>query len=203
VAQIYLDLLNRAADAGGLATLSNALAQGATRNQVVLAIEGSTEYRMNVVERLYNQFLHRTADATGLGLAVQYLNTGGTAEQLAAVIAGSPEYLQSQGGGTNDGFLSALYQSALGRAIDPSGQAGFSEALASGLSRIQVAAAIFSSTEYRQNLVQSYYQAFLLRPADPGGLGAFVGALQGGVSDEEVIAAIVGSEEYLKRLQAS
>src|SRR5207253_9455104 len=106
-----------------------------------------------------------------------------------AAVAGSPEYFQIRGGGTNDGFLSALYQDALGRAIDASGQASFTRLLASGMTRTQAAAVIFSSTEYRQRLVQGYYESFLQRPADAGGLNSFVGALQAGSTDEEVIAS--------------
>ena len=96
--------------------------------------------------------------------------------------------------------MNALYEAALGRAIDPSGEAEFIQALVAGMSPVQVAATIFSSSEHRQNLVQSYYQTFLRRPAHPGGLATFIGALRG-VSGEEVIAAIVGSQEYFQRAQ--
>ena len=136
MAQVYLDLLNRAADPGGLGTFTNALNQGTTRNQVVLAIGGSTENRTGLVESFYSQFLHRAAEPTGLMRAVQFLGTGGD---------------------------------ALGRAIGPNGEAEFTRALAAGVSRVQVAAAIFSSTAYQQKLVASYYQRFLRRPADPQG----------------------------------
>jgi uncharacterized protein GlcG (DUF336 family) len=53
-----------------------------------------------------------------------------------------------------------------------------------------------ASTEYRQELVQSFYQQFLHRTADPNGLSVFVGALQFGDRDERVIAALIGSDEY-------
>src|SRR5207237_331630 len=144
--------------------------------------------------------LHRVADLSGLNASVQALSTGGTDEQVQVAITGSPEYFQTRGGGTNDGFLKALYQDALGRAIDSSGQATFGQDLAAGMSRYQVAAAIFNSTEYRQRLVMGYYQTFLRRAADTGGLNTFVGAIQSGVKDEDVIATIVGSPEYFQRL---
>jgi len=107
------------------------------------------------------------------------LGTGGTNEQLQAVITGSPEYFQKSGA-TNDGCLNALYEDALGRAIDPSGEAEFIQALVAGMSPVQVAATIFSSSEHR--------------------LATFIGDLRG-VSGEEVIAAIVGSQEYFQRAQ--
>jgi hypothetical protein len=123
------------------------------------------------------------------------LGTGGTNEQLQSAITGSPEYFQKSGA-TNDGFLNALYEDTLGRAIDPSGEAEFTQALVAGMSRVQVAAAIFSTTEHQQKLVESYYQSFLRRPADPVGVAAWVNALQSGSSDAQVLAEIVGSEEY-------
>jgi hypothetical protein len=197
VAQAYRDLLNRAVDPSGLATFTNALSQGMTPNQVVLTIEGSTEYRTNLVESFYSQFLGRAADLTGLIGAVQFLGAGGTNEQLLSAITGSQEYFQKTGA-TNDGFLNALYEDALGRAIDPSGEAEFTYALAAGMSRVQVAATIFSSTEYQQKLVESYYQRFLRRPGDPAAV-AWVKSLQSGSSDAQVLAGFVGSEEYLRR----
>src|SRR5262249_21181857 len=115
------------------------------------------------------------------------------------IIAGSPEYLQ-RGGGSTDGFLSTLYQDVLKRGIDDSGRMAFSKALAAGATREQIATAILSSLEYRQNLVQGYYKQFLRRDADQGGKAAFVDGLQNGARDEEVIAPIVGSDEYKGRV---
>src|SRR5207244_7836553 len=118
VAQVYLDVLHRMADQGGAATFTNALDQGASRTQVAQDITRSLEYRIDVVENLYSRLLHRAVDLSGLIVAVQFLEGGGTDEQLAATIAGSVEYFQNRAGGTNDGFLQALYQDGLGRAID-------------------------------------------------------------------------------------
>jgi hypothetical protein len=167
---------------------------------VIHALLTSPEYRANEVESLYRQYLHRDADANGLAGFSQFLANGGTVEQAAAILAGSAEYYQVRGGGTDAGFLAALYQDSLGRAADGPGQAAFQAALASGWSRSQVAAALLASTEYREQLVQGDYQRLLLRPADSSGLAAFLGALQGGARDEDVIAAIAGSAEYWSAL---
>jgi uncharacterized delta-60 repeat protein len=200
VAQVYIDLLLRPAEPAGLAFWTGLLDQGTSRTDVVRQIETSIEYRRKLVQQLYQQFLHRAADPFGLTAFTTLLANGTTVEQVESDLAGSPEYFQNQGSGTNNGFLAALYQDALNRPIDPTGQAAFSQALTAGASRGDVAAAIFSSPEYRQDLVQGYYQRFLRRPADPTGLGLFTDALRLGVRDEEVIAAIVGSPEYFSRL---
>jgi uncharacterized protein (TIGR03118 family) len=201
VAQAYLDLLQRPADSAALANWTAMLSQGASRTAVATAILSSAEYRMVVVQQIYTSLLHRPADASGLSTFTNFLAGGGTVEQVEAVITGSTEYLQSRGGGTTDGFLTALYQDALNRAVDTSGRSSFDQALANGLSRAQVATIIFSSTEYQQDLVQSYYQRFLRRAADSGGLAGFTAALQQGARDQQIIAIIVGSDEYTARLQ--
>src|SRR5262249_25839150 len=117
-------------------------------------------------------------------------------EQVEAILAGSPEYFQVRAGGSTDGFLNALYQDALQRAVDASGRAAFSQQLSSGVSRTQVALTILTSAEYRQDLVQSFYQQFLHRSADPVGLGIFTSAFQAGARDEQVVAVILASPEY-------
>jgi uncharacterized protein (TIGR03118 family) len=196
VAQVYQDLLHRGVDPTGLSAFTALLGQGMSRSQVVFDIESSMEFRTDQVQALYQQYLHRAADPMGLAAFTNLLASGGTVEQVAALIAGSPEFFQRQGGGTNAGFLSALYQDALHRMIDPAGQAAFSSALAHGTSPGQVAAAIFASPEFLQDTVKSFYQSLLHRAADPAGLSAFVNALEHGATDQQVLAAIAGSDEF-------
>jgi uncharacterized protein (TIGR03118 family) len=200
VAQTYLDVLQRPADPVGLGFWTGMLAQGNSRAQVVQGIEGSLEYRSKVVQNLYSTYLKRRVDPAGLNAFTNFLAAGGTVEQVEEMLTASPEYFQSRGGGTNDGFLTALYQDALQRPVDSTGQNVFGQLLNNGGTRAQVATAIFTSDEFRQDLVQSFYQRFLRRAADSGGLNTFVSLLRQGMRDEQVLAAIVGSEEYLGRL---
>jgi hypothetical protein len=199
VAQVYLDLLQRPADAGGLTSWTTLLNQGMTPTAVVGAIESSVEYRADLVQAMYMQYLHRNADSGGLAGFVTFLGSGGTAEQVESIMAGSTEYFQTRGGGNIGGFLTALYQDALNRAPDSGGQASFSQQLASGVSRTTVAAAIVKSDECHRDLVQSYYQTYLRRTADAGGLSTFATLLNQGTRDQDVIGFIVGSSEYVAR----
>jgi uncharacterized protein (TIGR03118 family) len=201
VAQVYLDLLQRPADAGGLANWTTMLSQGLSRTQVAAGIESSPEYRAAVVQQLYTSLLHRMADASGLATFSNFLANGGRVEQAQTIIVSSAEYLQTRGGRTNDGFVTALYQDAFNRAVDASGRSTFDQALANGFTPAQVATIVFSSAEFQQDLVQSDYQRFLHRAADNGGLSNFTGALQHGARDEQISIAMVGSAEYFARLQ--
>jgi titin len=204
VLQLYQDLLGRDADAAGLASWSGQLDSGAmTRTQVATAIAGSMEYRSDEVQALYQHYLHRPADAGGLATFVGFLDSGGTVEQVAAIIVGSPEYYAVRGGNTTTGFLTALYQDALNRLPDAAGAAVFTQALGQGLSRGQVAAAVFTSAEYRQDLVQADYLTWLNRPADPSGLNGFMAGLAGGLRDEMLTATLLGSDEFFSRLGSS
>jgi uncharacterized delta-60 repeat protein len=198
VAQIYQELLHRSVDAAGLAHWADMLGQGALRDQVVLAIETSTEYRTHLVDSLYTSLLGRPADSDGLHAFVSLLDSGATAESVKAAILGSPEYLR-RAGGTNLIFLSTVYHDVLGREVDPRGATAFMAELANGVSREEVAKEVLTSKEAERDLVQSYYQQALHRNADEAGLDAFVKAMQQDARDEAIRAAICGSKEYFER----
>src|SRR5262249_10589435 len=130
VIRVYRDLLLRAPDSSGLAFFTGLLDQGtATRTQVAQAIENSQEYQTLEVSNLYQGVLRRAADPSGLNTWVHYLAQGGTAEQLRALLLGSDEYFSRFGGGSNSGYLAALYQDALQRSLDATGAAGWGGAL--------------------------------------------------------------------------
>ncbi|HLJ94538.1 MAG TPA: Ig-like domain repeat protein, partial [Gemmataceae bacterium] len=198
VAHLYQDLLQRPPDTIGFAYYTSQLDQGAfSRAQVAAAFLNSQEYRTLQVQNIYHTLLGRDVDTSGLKTALQFLVNGGTIEQLKAIISGSAEYLQVRGGGTLGGFLNALFQDAFNRPIDTSGQATYTQALGHGMSRIQVAQAIYSSAEYQQDLVESFYMRYLHRVADSVGLTLSVASLSLGRTDEFIIQAIVSSAEYL------
>ena len=197
----------------------------ATRSQVAETIQSSAEGRTFQVENLYQTLLGRQADPVGLDLSMRFLGMGGSYFQLEATITSSQEYFQ-RAGGTNDGFLSMLYQNALSRAIDSVGQSLGSQALNNGASLMDVADVVFTSQEGLQDLVESDYNQFLHRTADPAGLSAATTALQQriqqqmqqmnltqqqaqqqngapapvGASVDDLVGVIVGSDEYFNRL---
>src|SRR5262249_25394990 len=159
--QAYQALLGRAVDSSGLNYWTQQLAEGASHEQVVRAITASAEYRSLIVQELYQTLLRRPADPSGLNGFVTLLANGGTVREVRAALAGSAEYFQGQGGGTNEGFLDALYRDALGRAPDPNGRAVFLQALAGGASRTDIAAAVFGSPEFQLVVVGNLYQRLL------------------------------------------
>jgi hypothetical protein len=200
VALVYQDLLGRAPEADGLAFWSGLLDKGATRQAVVLGIANSQEYRTDVVQELYQRYLKRDADLPGLTFWVGVLGSGATVEQVATGICGSSEYFQRFGGGSNDGFVGALYQDVLQRNPDPEGRLLADQALAAGYTTGQIAAVLFGSPEYQSALTRGFYERFLSRKADSDGLNYWMTQLQQGMRYEALVAGFVASDEFFNQV---
>jgi hypothetical protein len=194
---VYRSMFNRRIDPVGQAFMTNMRGQGLTNTQMVQELTGSQEFFTNEVEQAFQTFLHRSADPLGLGYFTSLLAQGATIEQVDAAILGSAEYNASL---SNGDFLTAVYRDVLGRSVDSLGQQYWSDLLAQGVSRTQVALQILQSTECRQDLVQTDFQALLGRSADSLGMSYFVGQLQSGKTQQDVIAGILGSTEYYQRV---
>ncbi len=203
VTQIYLDALERAADAAGLATWTARLDQGATRDQVTFEIQAAVEYRQLVVRKAYRKYLNRDADETGLNFFVTALGSGTIIEQVEATLTASDEYFQNRGNTTTTTFLDVLFRDALGRAIDDVTRASFQQLLNTGSTRRQITDMVFLSAEHQQVAVRAYFQQYLRRVSDPSGLDYFAGvALASGARQEQVVAGICGADEYLDNVQS-
>jgi hypothetical protein len=235
VAQVYLDVLHRSVEGGQLAlnppagspptwvSMLNDDTNPATRLSRALMVEeiqNSDEYLALVIQSQYQRLLHRAAsdDATHTsatevgGWLNQFKHTAGfTVTVLEADIMGSAEYFGQRGGLSNGGWLMAVYEDVLNRALDaPTPQSGaqyWSGRLVDptlGVDapsrRSAVALLILDSLESDQDVVEGLYQQFLHRSADSGGLNAFSYALQNGESPATAQAAIIGSDEYFERL---
>ncbi|HEV8061120.1 MAG TPA: DUF4214 domain-containing protein [Gemmataceae bacterium] len=201
VEQAYLDMLGRVADTNGLAAWSSLLDQGqATRAQVALAIEASSESHGLVIEALFVQILHRTVDPPTEEGLTNFLNSGGTAQQVALALLNSPEYLNDNGN-TASGFVTGLYRDLLHRSPD-TGDQYWLQAIDNGSSMAAVAAAFLGSAESDQDVIDGFFHRFLNRAGDSAGITYYVSLLQQGASWEEIEASIIGSAEYFARAQA-
>src|SRR5262249_21607160 len=183
VIKVYKDLLGRFPDPGGLAGWSSVLDQGVAPSQVVLQIENAPghEYYAKLVQSFYQLYLKRSegpSDGTSAAGFVNFLAAGGSVAQLRAMFTASPEYFSTRGGGTNSGFINALYLDAFGtpnRFPSDPGASAFKQALDNGtLTRAQVSADIFNSTEFHVDLlndmINGFYKQFLNRVRTPAQL---------------------------------
>lgn len=170
-----------------------------SRQQVAADVLASPEYLSDEVNSLYQRYLHRPADAGGRAFFVSLLEAGGTPDQVAAALAASQEFYASQGGGTDGGYLNALFEDALGRPVDAGALQFFEQALATGTTRQQVADAVLSSAEHLAEVVNGVYESLLNRAADHGGLGFWVTDLQSGATQNQIIEGIAASDEFFAK----
>ena len=169
VQQLYGTVLDRPADAGGLATYTAALAAGTSRADLAVTFALSGEHLAKLsgafaagifvpdenaadAARLYYGVLGRAPDQAGLAAGTKALAGGTSVAALAKTALGSSEYLAKSGGLDDAHFVDLLYQNALGRAADPGGLAAYVDALQHGASRADVAVAIVESGEAHAHL---------------------------------------------------
>ena len=202
----YRVFLNRAAEPAGLTNGSTQLNNGATPNSVGMAIANSTESQTDIVTNDYQSFLNRAPDSGGLASWLGQLQSGRTPDQVAAGILGSAEYFADHGS-TNQGFISALYQDVLGHTPDSGGNTAWLNALASGVSRTQVAFDFLTSPEAATDQVTSAdYSGILNRSPESGGLYSWVTALTGpspSLTNQQVTVDFIDSAENINRIDTA
>jgi hypothetical protein len=194
---VFLDLLHRLPDSGGLNYFVNQINMGVPHAQVVEAIQNNDEYRNVVVTELYARLLDRAPDPPGGHFFANLLAQGITVEQIEVSMIGSPEYYQTRAGSTPSGFISAAFNDLLGRAPESGAQTYFAGLLAGGASRYVVTQQIVGSQEAALYTVDQLFQKYLHRHADPGGKGYFGNLLaMGQIRDEQIAVKLIDTPEY-------
>ena len=207
---LYSDLLHRAPDGAGLVGWTTYLDGGATYLAMATNFTSSAEYRSDLANALYGggppspypDLLQRAPDAGSAGWA-SLLGSGATYQMVAAGIASSGEYYSRRGGGSDDGYVTALYSDFLHRAPEQAGLSGWKHALASGLSRYAAALAIVSGPEADQNLVASLYTLYLHRSGGASDIQGWANAMSRGMRIEQVIDLFVSGPEYVADTNAA
>jgi uncharacterized repeat protein (TIGR02543 family) len=199
--EVFVGLLHREIDQGSLDLYFPRFTAGLSRTDAALEVLHSLEYRTLLVQGYYMSFLHRSATPTELAFWLSMLGGGATDEQVAAGILGSTEYFSTRGGGTNAGFITALYQDLLGRAPTAAEQAAWDTLFGMGATREQVALQVLQSVEFRTRLIQGWFQAYLGRAPTAVELNFYLGRFAAGATDEEIQAAILGSDEFFGKVE--
>jgi subtilisin family serine protease len=177
---LYQDVLGRPISSGESSYWLGQFPSDPSRLDVARAILGSVEAERTKVARWFQTDLGWAASLEFLknyDPVVTWANqllAGVGDDSIHAIILGSDEY-RAHNGGTDAGFLAAIYQSQLGRPISPQESALWQSRLAAGTSRVDVALAVLSSTEARRLRVALWYRNDLERPtplsdllSDPG-----------------------------------
>ena len=168
---------------------------GASHASFATALVHSREYYGSLASGLYQKYLGRAADTDGLVYWVGQLQQGMTDEKLEAAFAGSPEFYQ-HAGGSDAGWVGAMYVDILGRSADAAGLAFWTKQLSQGADRAAVVQGFAASPEREGQRVSDDYFADLGRAADPAGQAYWVNAFENGMHNEDVIAGFLASPEY-------
>ena len=168
VTLLYENVLDRAPDAGGLATWLGALNAGRTRAQVVVGFSESLElqnrteaaamalsragYQADATDevfRMYRATLDRTPDKGGLLAWTTAMAHGRDLTTVADGFVASAEFRTIYGATSDTQFVTLLYANVLDRAPDATGLATWLGALRSGtLTRTEVVCGFSQSREF-------------------------------------------------------
>ena len=199
--EVFVNLLHREIDQGSREAFFPRFQAGLSLTQAALDVLHSVEYRTLLIQGFYNTFLHRTATPTELATSLAMLAGDATDEDVMAAILGSQEYYANRGGGTNAGFITALYQDLLGRSPSSAEQAQWDAAFGAGATREQVAMQVLKSTEFRTRLLKGWFQAYLGRQPTDVELNFYLSHFAAGETDEMIQAEILGSTEFVGRVE--
>ena len=153
VTEIYLEVLGRAPDPGGLATYTAGLAAGQSAALVRRDIAGSDE-ATGLVQGLYHQVFGRDADPGGLAAYISALANGSSLVAVRLILGQSAEAQD---------HIGQLYQEVLGRPADGVGLTAYMAGLANGASLAGVRGIVAHSFEAASDLV-ALFQDILGRP---------------------------------------
>ncbi len=177
-----------------------------TFGYILLEVTPPYEYRRGEIESAYQTFLHRAADPAGenyflnLVNSTQGIHSGpGTERRTSAILMSSQEYYVNRGGGTDAGFITAIFEDVLKRAPDAPALAFYEQELAMGVTHVQLAGQILNSIEAETRSINNLFERYLDRPADPAGLQAFLFNLSQGYGTENNTETILDTDEYYNK----
>jgi hypothetical protein len=200
VTSLYANVLGRTPDAAGFQINRDRVVNGMTelREEVVRQLVNSDDYHAAVVRDYFDEHLGRSATDGDVAYWVGRMRQGAKAEDVLAGIMGSGEYARLVGGG-DAGWLDAVYNDLLGRAVDAGGRAYFlGELAAQRLSREQVAESILDSDEHRGRLADDLFFEYLGRSATDGDRQFCLNSFRNGARGEDLVALLASSTEYFK-----
>lgn len=211
VRQIYRDLLNREADAGGEAYWVGQLHSGAlTRAQVVENYLLSPEFGEKVAPliRLYSAYFLRIPDYEGLAYWMNEYSSGNRSlGDISGFFAGSPEFQMTYGSLDNGEFVQLVYRNVLGRDPEPEGFEFWTGELDAGNRTRGWVMTGFSESQEYQGLVANpvyvtmTYIGLLRRTPETDGYNYWVNRMDEGASGQALIDLFLASAEYAARFQ--
>jgi serralysin len=222
VYRLYGATLGRAPDPSGLKNWVSAIDTGAlTLKQVVSGFTGSQEFLMKYdspdntafVTLLYKNVLGRAPDPSGLSSWTNALAKGMSRSDVVLGFSESAEDIERTRSAVEKGLwlrddqaaqIARLYHATLNRLPDAGGLEGWTSALKSGQSLLQISDGFTGSAEFQQkygslnntSFLTLLYNNVLGRNPDDTGLTNWVDALNTGKTRAEVVVGFSESSEH-------
>jgi hypothetical protein len=201
VRALYRKILQREAEATGLALWVGLLNSGVPRSTIVQAMWESPEHRGIQVDQFYATYLRRPADRPGRAAWINALEHGMSEDEVSRGFLTSEEYRQAHSDTT--AYLKGLYANVLGRTADAAGMAAWQQAAQGGLSHAALADGFLQSAEQAQRLVDQHYARYLRRFAEPAGKEVWVEALlKHRLSPAQIAKEFLAADEFFARVAA-
>ena len=198
VTAAYVDVLGRAPEPAGLNSWTARISAGMARSDMATAFNSSDEYYLLKIREAYNRALNRDPEPSGQSYWLAKLQRRELSpENIYATFLYSDEMYNVQGGGTNPGYVNALYQELLGRPAEADGMNYWLDRLGRERRSI-VSDGIWYSNEKYNVRVEEAFQTFLGRSADAGAVSYWSGYAKA-YGPTAMRAAIMASNEYWAR----
>jgi hypothetical protein len=171
-----------------------------TRRDVAEDLLESRERKSDIIAGLYEEYLGRAPDAPGMEFWLGIWDRFNGPERVQAGIIGSPEYYQTAGG-TDQAWVTAMYQNILGRGAGQSEVDYHVNRLHQpGVNLQSIVLGFVYSDEFRSGMIEDWYFDYLARTPEQGGVQYWLNQMQAGQSQETIQAGLLGSQEYFSKL---
>ncbi len=197
---VYMELLLRGPDPAGYSHWKGRLDGGLSAEAFASVISRSREAVGQVVNDAYQTVLGRNAETTGKAFWVDRLQAGGRYDQLLADLAASGEFW-GLSGGTNEGFVTRVYEQLLHRAPDPAGLDYWVEKLEAGVSPRALVRTLANLDEPLGVLVADSYGEILDRAPTAGERAEGISGLRSTGDRSGLYAQLIGRTEFANRAQ--
>jgi len=164
----YADVLGRTPSSGEVAGWTRLLAQGAPRSAVASGFNNSDEYRLHLIDLAYLEVLGRPAESGGRLSWLNGMRAGALQpDDVHRIFLSTDEFFATKGGGSDSGYIRALYQDVIGRpATDP--EVAYWVTLLGRLGRQGVVNGFWFAAETINGQSAALFTTFLGRPPSAG-----------------------------------
>ncbi|SIO66710.1 Glucose/arabinose dehydrogenase, beta-propeller fold [Singulisphaera sp. GP187] len=194
---LFTAIFGRTPDPTALSTLSLALAQGVTPQQLAAALLASPERHAQQVVAAYQTSLDRIPTAAEFTAGVNLLNAGTSREVFLASLISSQEYA-ARHGGTPRSLVQSIYQELLGRSPNRLELIQGTRSVSRGATNALVTQ-LLAGAEARTRLLTGWYGNYLGRRPTATELRTTLVQFRRGLSSDQAEAAILSGPEFIAR----